>query len=89
MSVDPFERIVHASIDTADLRGQIVRYDRAGKWYVEYPGARRKLTVDDAAALAWAWWKLGGTPHFDRYGGSTFNRKLRSLLATPSEGGAS
>lgn len=85
---DPFERVVHASIENAAGRGEIVRYDRAGKWYVEYSdGSRRKLTLDDAVALADAWWRTGGTPHFDRYGGTAFNRRLRA--ANQQDGGGS
>lgn len=38
---------------TAD-GGEIVRYDRAGKWYVEYPDGqpRRAVSVGSAALLA-------------------------------------
>lgn len=45
------DRTVHGT--TAD-GGQIVRYDRAGKWYVEYKDGRpcRHVTVQRAADLA-------------------------------------
>lgn len=57
--------------------GEIVRYDRAGKWYVEYPTHRLPVTVEDAALFATAdraqW--LPGRP-----GGRRFDASVRSLL---------
>jgi hypothetical protein len=47
------DRRVHGHTDDG---GEIVRYDRAGKWYVEYPRARmipcRRTTLGEAAFLA-------------------------------------
>lgn len=43
------DRIVHGY--TAD-GGEVVRYDRAGKWYIEYSGSRRHVGVREAAREA-------------------------------------
>jgi hypothetical protein len=47
-----FDREVHAGFPDG---GAIVRYERAGKWYLEYPpdaGIKRKLiTLKEAVAL--------------------------------------
>lgn len=56
---------------------QIVRYDRAGKWYLEGPTATRKqITLTEAAQLA-----AHGTPHLDKPGGRTFDARVRALTA--------
>ena len=75
------DRTVHAE----DSRGiQIVRYDRAGKWYVEVPenygrfglpAERVHVTVADAAYQAKEWLRRGdGVVYLGRHGGRTFDR---------------
>lgn len=65
------DRIVHGLYDG----GEIVRYDRAGKWYLEGPLKRRlHLVVAEAAALA-----ASGTWYSDRSGGQAFDAKVRRL----------
>ncbi len=70
-------RTVHAERD--DM--QIVRYDSAGKWYEEgFTSAglfyRRHIGVGEAARMTRT---LYLTIHFDRPGGSVFDRKVRAL----------
>lgn len=68
------DRTVHASYSGAE----VVRYDRAGKWWLEYDnGARERLTLADAAHHAlWAM-KHGGAVFAGRPGGAAFDRKVR------------
>lgn len=72
-----FDRIVHGL--TAD-GGQIVRYDRAGKWYIEYPPSserkRRQVNLGEAAAAA-----VDGRAIMGRYGGKVFDARVRALQA--------
>ena len=70
------DRRVHASSD----RGvEVVRYERAGKWYLEMPGVpRRRIKLDEAvqqATLPWVTWREG-VP-----GGSTFDARVKKRLA--------
>lgn len=53
---------------------EIVRYDRAGKWYLEHPisGERRKVTVAEAAALA-----VQGHAFLGIVGGQLFDFRVR------------
>lgn len=71
------DRTVHAENDQV----AIVRYDRAGKWYMEpkQPGrSRRHVGVGSAAAEA------AKTPdmtiHFGLPGGQAFDRRVRKAL---------
>ena len=74
---DPtLERVVHA-VNT-DGSAEIVRYDRAGKWFAEF---RRPLaptvefaSVADAARTAVDWEERGGTIYPRQYGGTVFVR---------------
>jgi len=72
-----YDRTVHGW--TADL-AEIVRYDRAGKWYVEYPPAtlkpRRPVSVAEAVRLAT---EAGARVFANRYGGQAFNARVRAL----------
>jgi hypothetical protein len=53
----------------------IVRYDRAGKWWVEPEGGKRRpVKLDEAAALAAA-----GRALLNRYGGTRFDATVRAL----------
>jgi len=70
------DRTVHAR--TSD-GGEVVRYDRAGKWYVEWPGRmrpRRLVTLREAVELA-----VAGQPLLGQAGGKSFDAKVRKALA--------
>lgn len=72
------DRTVHA---TNDL-WEIVRYDRAGKWYLEPTDKaptvkRRPIKLAEAVELAMELWNNGGTVHFGRQGATAFDRKIR------------
>lgn len=68
------DRTVHASASGVE----IVRYDRAGKWWLEYDnGARERLTLREAVYFAT---RKGTTIFVGRPGGLAFDRKLRDLL---------
>lgn len=58
---------------------EIVRYDRAGKWYLEDGAGKRvrALRIADAAALA-----AQGRAHLDKPGGQSFDKKVRNLRAS-------
>lgn len=64
---------------------EIVRYDRAGKWYAEPTIGclkRQALTIEDAVEVAvFAAQAHGGTIAWGRPGGTTFDQKLRERLA--------
>jgi hypothetical protein len=71
------DRTVHASYPGME----IVRYDRAGKWYLE-PTERRliacqKVSVGDAARAAMYGLANGGEVYFGRPGGKLFDAKVR------------
>lgn len=72
------DRTVHA---TYPFR-EIVRYDRAGKWYLEptHPGSKRlRMSVTQAAKLAVRRLDSGGQVFFNRPGGQVFDKKVRDL----------
>lgn len=73
------DRTVHARIVTGTGVAEIVRYDRAGKWYVEPTwGKRTQLTMRDAALTAARWSEqVNGSVFYDRPGGSAFDRIAR------------
>lgn len=64
---------------------RVVRYGRAGKWYLEPSGdlsrlPRQSVSVDEAAKYAaWAI-EQGGRIHFGVPFGSTFERRVREAL---------
>jgi hypothetical protein len=69
--VELSDRTVHAELDGV---GQVVRYDRAGKWYYEPPvGRRRALTIKQAVDKAAEMVSCGGKVYLKRPGGSTFD----------------
>lgn len=72
------QRRVHAFGDS----GEIVRYDRAGKWFFESKAkliSYRRLTIDEAVEKAiWLWYEDNGSVNFDLPGGSSFDRKVRA-----------
>jgi len=70
------DRRVHA---VTVLGAEVVRYDRAGKWYIEFPDGRRKaITLSEAVRRATASGSLArvGIP-----GGGAFDAALRRLGA--------
>ena len=62
------DRRVHAVLSDG---GAVVRYDRAGKWFVEYPSGRRSVSVREAARLAA---EHAETVYTGLPGGRTFDR---------------
>jgi hypothetical protein len=77
-SYNPLERIVHAK--TADGT-EIVRYDKAGKWYAEpSEGKRRSISLSEAVDLALS---SGSSGADDRhYGGTRFQSEIRKRSKT-------
>ena len=83
----PTDRVIHAGLPDG---GALARYDRAGKWYLEYPDGsgkkRRLLTLNEAVQLAIDnEHRLGGYITAGRCGGTAFNagvRKARAARAT-------
>lgn len=69
------DRIVHALTRSG---AEIVRYDRAGKWYIEHPRGTmlpaRQVSVSEAARIA-----APGIVNFNLPGGLVFERKVRAL----------
>ncbi|SDH54210.1 hypothetical protein [Microbacterium sp. 77mftsu3.1] len=71
---DPYDRVVHGY--TADGH-PIVRYERAGKWYVEPEGEKRQhIVLSEAARLAAAGRHI---PH--QAGGKLFNARVAQVRA--------
>lgn len=54
--------------------GEIVRYERAGKWYLEYRDSRLPCTVEDAALFATA---EGAQAFLGVAGGTRFDSLVR------------
>lgn len=75
------DRTVHATLRNQDA--EVVRYDRAGKWYVEPrdPDLRRRkrrhIALNEAVRLTVA----DGTWHEKLPGGLTFDARVRNALA--------
>jgi len=73
-----YDRTVHARYDDME----IVRYDRAGKWYLEptLPGPQRQhIGVWTAAASAlWGIHNAHGTWYPNLPGGKSFDRLMRA-----------
>jgi hypothetical protein len=73
--IDWNDRRVHARTPAGN---EVVRYDRAGKWYVESADLpREKLTIDQAVQMALA---PGTTINFGLSGGSRFDALVRGYL---------
>jgi hypothetical protein len=75
------DRRVHARLH----RGEIVRYDRAGKWFVEMPenwgrrglpAERIPVTIEEAAERARAWRDAGGFVFAGVPGGAAFDKRV-------------
>ena len=64
------DRTVHARKRESEL----VRYERAGKWYYEGPEGRRNIGVREAAMIARQWRDEGGVVYLTRPGGRLFDQ---------------
>jgi hypothetical protein len=80
------DRTVHAWGRDPQGRVEVVRYDKAGKWYIEYPDSARKrqaMTLTEAVKegihLCIA---CDGTVCLDRPGGGAFDRLVRRGVPT-------
>lgn len=78
----PSDRTVHATCGTESL----VRYDRAGKWYVEFDATervqRRKVTLAQAVTIAANWSRrTSGEVHLGRLGGARFDAAFRRAVS--------
>ncbi len=71
------DRLVHA--ECAGF--QVVRYNRAGKWYVETrgDGPRERVDITEAAHRALAAKAMGGTVYMGAPGGTVFDSRFRKL----------
>lgn len=81
---DPtLERVVQAFIGQPGDRDEVelVRYDRAGKWFIEWParGERKPVKIAQAAKIALVWEMAGGTIFPRQYGGNAFIREVGKL----------
>jgi hypothetical protein len=65
------DRTVHARLFGG---GEIVRYDRAGRWFWEYSNKRDQVSIDEAVELLKS--PLEWFPN--RPGGTVFDRKVRA-----------
>jgi len=74
---NPGDRRVHAIMADGSA---LVRYDRAGRWYQEWPAEqmiqRRMLRVDQAVTLATS--PEVADVNFGMPGGGTFDQKVRA-----------
>ncbi len=79
------DRTVHARQDSYPHL-EVVRYDRSGKWWLEYPSgtlipARRvNVTVAADKAAGFLIYRTG-TVNFGRPGGRTFDQRVRRKVA--------
>lgn len=75
------DRRVHASHYEGE---EIVRYERAGKWYIElvepsqHAPARKHVGIGEAVTRALEIRLMGGTVHFGVPGGSAFDARVRA-----------
>lgn len=70
------DRRVHAE----DPIHEVVRYERAGAWYLEHRGGtgrRERLTIAEAAGYAKAMERAGGRVHRGLPGGSRFDALVK------------
>lgn len=76
------DRTVHAEHPEGE---QIVRYERAGKWYIElvepstHAGSRQFVHLDGAVARAVFLEERGGRINWDLPGGTSFYARVRRL----------
>lgn len=81
MSQDITDRQVHAKVFLPNTSGreggevaEIVRYDRAGKWYYESPTLRRQISIMDAVQFI----DETAEVFYGRPGGLAFDRKVKA-----------
>lgn len=71
------DRTVHA--EWGDMK--LVRYDKAGKWFIEYDPPRlrsaRQIRLHDAALLALEMVRHGGQIMLGKPGGAAFDRSVK------------
>lgn len=84
---DIYDRTVHATVPGS---GEIVRYDKASKWYLEYPPKtlkpRTKLSLAGAVDLALKHEREPGCCIFlNRAGGTMFDARVRKLKIIKSK----
>lgn len=64
---------------------QVVRYDKAGKWWIEYQPhmlrSARPVSISEAVAVALDCERDGGVIHLCRSGGRAFDRMVRKAKA--------
>lgn len=76
------DRMVHA---TRVGVGELVRYNRAGKWYWEPFGCKRTaLSLTDAVEKA-LWCAEAGQIHLRQPGGTLFDSRVKQALAAKQE----
>lgn len=63
------DRTIHATLSNGD---EIVRYNRAGKWYREGAFVREHISFDVAVA-----WAKTGTVYLGKPGGSRFDLEVQ------------
>jgi hypothetical protein len=72
------DRTIHA---TTPDGGMIVRYERAGKWYVEWPAdrmiPRRAISLREAVRLAT---QRGAYVYLGQPGGRAFDAKVKAAV---------
>lgn len=69
------DRTVHATSASGD---EVVRYDRAGRWWLERAdGTRAPLLLTTAVAEAVMFARTGGQVHLGRLGGRRFDAAYR------------
>lgn len=74
------DRTVHATSSTGD---EVVRYDRAGRWWLERAdGTRAPLRLTTAVAEAIVIARTGGRVHLGRLGGGRFDAAYRKADTT-------
>jgi hypothetical protein len=78
------DRTVHASYLNEE---EIVRYNRAGKWYIELPllRMRRHVKIAEAVQRAVELSEMSGVIYFRRPGGSDFDRLVRAVREAPGD----
>jgi len=71
------DRTVHAHCDCQE----VVRYDRAGKWWIEMrDGTRYPVSLSEAVSEAAGCEMCDGAIFYGRRGGTAFDRNVRKAL---------
>lgn len=77
MSTDDRDRTVHA---ISPAGAEIVRYDRAGKWFMEGSAHRQPMSLADAVDTALL---PGATVFLGRLGGKLFDARVKKAQHAP------